>query len=116
MITYYAQKLTSIEQQYDIHDQKMLAIVKTLKQWRVYLLEAKYQTIIKSDHKNLQYFMTTKKLNEWQAQWMKTLAEYNFVIQYCKEKNNSWTNILSRKSDFIKKKNKEQEQTMLQAN
>ena len=58
----------------------MLAIVEALEWWRVYLLEAKYQTIIKSDHKNLQYFMTIKKLNKWQAQWAETLAEYDFVI------------------------------------
>ena len=81
----------------------MLAIVEALEWWKVYLLEAKHQTIIKSDHKNLQYFMTTKKLNKWQAQWAKILVEYDFIIQYCKEKNNSWTDILNRKSDFIKK-------------
>ena len=57
-----------MKQQYDIHDQEMLAIVKVLEQWKVYLLETKYQTIIKSDYKNLQYFMIIKKLNEWQAQ------------------------------------------------
>ena len=87
----------------------MLAIIKALKQWKIYLLEAKYQTIIKSNYKNLQYFMITKKLNEQQAQWAETLAKYNFIIQHCKEKNNSWTNILNRKSDFIKKESKKQE-------
>ena len=92
-----------MKQQYDIHDKEMLAIVKTLKQWKAYLQEAKYQTIIKLNHKNLQYFMTTKKLNKQQAWWAETLTEYDFVIQYCKEKNNSWTNILSRRSDLIKK-------------
>ena len=86
----------------------MLAIVEILKQWRVYLLKTKHQTIIKSDHKNLQYFMTTKKLNEWQAQWAEILAEYDFIIQYCKEKNNNWTDILNRKSDFIKNAEKKQ--------
>ena len=78
-----------MKQQYDVHDREMLAIVKTLEWWRAYLQEAKYQTIIKSDHKNLQYFMTTKKLNEWQAQWTETLAEYDFIIQHCKKKDNS---------------------------
>ena len=68
LIACYAQKLTFIEQQYDIHDWEMLAIVKALEWWRVYLLEAKHQIIIKSDHKNLQYFMMTKKLNKQQAQ------------------------------------------------
>ena len=68
LIICYTQKLTFMKQQYNIHDREMLAIVKALEKWRVYLQEAKYQTIIKSDHKNLQYFMTTKKLNEQQAQ------------------------------------------------
>ena len=47
---------------------------------------------------------------------MKTLTKYDFIIQYCKKKNNNWTDILSRKSDFIKNADEEQEQTMLQAN
>ena len=67
----------------------MLAIVEVLEQWRVYLQEAKHQTIIKSDYKNLQYFMTMKKLNEQQAWWAETLTEYDFIIQHCKEKDNS---------------------------
>ena len=91
----------------------MLAIIKALEQWRAYLQEAKHQTIIKSDHKNLQYFMTTKKLNEWQAWWAEILAEYDFVIQYYKRKNNSWTDILSKRSDFIKRKIKKKKQAML---
>ena len=53
LIACYTQKLTLTEQQYDIHDREMLAIIKALEQWRTYLQEAKYQIIIKSDHKNL---------------------------------------------------------------
>ena len=64
----------------------MLAIVKALKKWRIYLLKIKYQTIIKSNHKNLQYFMIIKKLNEWQAWWAETLVKYDFIIQHCKKK------------------------------
>ena len=94
----------------------MRAIIKTLKRWKVYLLKSKHQTIIKSDHKNLQYFMMTKKLNEQQAWWAKILAEYDFIIQYCKEKNNSWADILNRKSDFIKREIEEKKWAMLQIN
>ena len=64
LIACYTWKLTSMKQQYDIHDKEMLAIIKMLKRWKAYLQETKYQTIIKSDHKNLQYFMMTKKLNK----------------------------------------------------
>ena len=116
LIVCYAWKLTFMKQWYDVHNQKMLAIIKTLKRWRIYLLKTKYQTIIKSDHKNLQYFMITKKLNEWQAWWAETLTKYDFTIQYCKEKDNSWTDILSNRSDFIKKEIKQKKQAMLQTN
>ena len=47
---------------------------------------------------------------------MKILAEYDFIIQHCKKKDNSWADILNRKSDFIKRKIKEKEQAMLQIN
>ena len=40
--------------------------------------------------------MIIKKLNERQAQWVKILIKYNFVIQYCKEKDNAWADVLSR--------------------
>jgi len=54
-------------------------------------------------------FYDNKKLNRWQTWWAETLAEYDFVIQYCKRKNNSWADILSRKSDFIKNADEKQE-------
>ena len=60
--------------------------------------------------------MMIKKLNKWQAWWVKTLAEYDFIIQYCKEKDNSWTDILSRRSDFVKKEIEKKKQTMLWTN
>ena len=60
--------------------------------------------------------MMTKKLNKQQAWWAEILAEYDFVIQHCKEKNNNWADILSRKSDLIKKKIEQKKQAMLQIN
>ena len=60
--------------------------------------------------------MIIKKLNEWQTWWAETLAEYDFIIQYCKKKDNNWADILSRKSDFIKKTENLQEQIILQEN
>ena len=35
LITCYAWKLISIKQQYNIHDQEMLAIIEALEQWRI---------------------------------------------------------------------------------
>ena len=53
LITCYAWKLTLTEQQYDVHDREMLAIIEALEQWRTYLQKIKHQIIIKLNHKNL---------------------------------------------------------------
>jgi len=50
------------ELNYNIYNKELLAIVAALKKWRHYLKEAKYQTLIYCDHKNLIHFTTTKKL------------------------------------------------------
>ena len=44
------------------------------------------------------------------------MTEYDFIIQYCKEKDNSWADILSRRSDFVKRETEEKEQAMLWTN
>jgi len=54
--------MTPLELNYDIHDKELLAIVAALKKWRHYLEEAKHQTLIYCDHKNLVHFTTTKEL------------------------------------------------------
>jgi hypothetical protein len=59
---------------HDIHDKKLLAIVAALKEWRRYLEGAHHQIQIYTDHKNLEYFTTTKMLNRRQARWAQELA------------------------------------------
>ena len=61
-IIYYSRKMMPSELNYNIHDKELLAIVTALKKWRHYLEEAKLQTLIYCDHKNLVHFTTTKEL------------------------------------------------------
>ena len=65
-IAYLSRKLSSAEQNYDIHDKELLAIVISLEQWRVYAERAS-ELIIFTDHKNLLHFTTTKQLNRRQV-------------------------------------------------
>ncbi len=65
-IAYYSCKLTVVELNYKIHDKKLLAIVNSFKQWRVYLKESRHQIQVYTDHKNLLYFTITKVLNRRQ--------------------------------------------------
>ena len=45
--------------------------------------------------------MTTKQLSHCQARWSEFLSWFNFAIQYCPGKLNSWADALTRGSaDF----------------
>ena len=39
--------------------------------------------VIWTDHKNLEYFMTAKKLNRRQAHWSLYLARFDFKLTHC---------------------------------
>src|SRR5205814_10314240 len=50
--------------------------------WRHYLEGSKYPVNVRSDHKNLERFMTTKILNRRQARWAEILSGYDFVLDH----------------------------------
>ena len=50
-----------------------------------------------TDHKGLEYFMTTKKLTPRQARWAKFLSEFNFVVTYQSGKKNNKADALTKK-------------------
>ena len=50
-----------------------------------------------TNHKSLEYFMTTKKLTPRQIKWAKFLSEFNFVISYQSGKKNNKANALTQK-------------------
>ncbi len=100
-IAFYSKKLTDVELNYKIHNKKLLIIVNSFKQWRVYLKEFKHQIQVYTNHKNLLYFMIMKVLNWRQIKWLKKLSLYNFQIQYWKKSENLKINILSRRADHM---------------
>ena len=50
-----------------------------------------------TNHKGLEYFMTTKKLTPRQARWAEFLSEFNFVVTYQSGKKNDKADALTRK-------------------
>jgi len=66
-VAFYSKSLSPVEQNYEIHDKEMLAIIRALEEWRHFLEGARHPVEIWMDHKNLEYFMTAKKLNRCQA-------------------------------------------------
>ena len=59
-VAYFSKKLTPAECNYMIYDKKLLAIVKSFEMWRPELASAAGQVKVYTDHRNLEYFMTTK--------------------------------------------------------
>ena len=67
LVAFISKSLNATEQNYKIHNKEMLAMIRCLEAWRHYLEGAKLEFEIWTDHKNLQYFMTSQKLNRRQV-------------------------------------------------
>ena len=98
-MAFYSKSLSSVEQNYEIYDKEMLAIIRTLKEWRHFLKEATHLVEIWTNHKNLEYFMTAKKLNCCQACWSLHLARFDFLLHYHPERTMGKPDALSRRAD-----------------
>jgi hypothetical protein len=55
-------KFTSAEENYDVYDKELLAVVISLEYWRIYA-ESYSDLVILLDYKNLVNFTITKTLN-----------------------------------------------------
>jgi hypothetical protein len=82
----------------------MLAIIRALEEWRAELegLQAEHPFLIYSDHRALEYFMTTKKLSARQARWAEFLSRYHFTLMYRAGTTNERADALSRKDEDVK--------------
>ena len=100
-IAFYSRTLTSAEQNYDIFNKELLAIVASLRNWRIYLEGAAHQVTCFTDHSNLVPFTTSKELNRRQARWYELLGSYDFVIKHIPGSTNSKADALSRRPDYM---------------
>jgi len=48
---------------YDVHDKEMATIVAAFQEWAYMFMSVDDQMLVYTDHKNLEYFNTTKTLN-----------------------------------------------------
>ena len=96
---YYSKKNSPAECNYEIYDKEMLAIIRCLEEWDAELRSVKFE--IRTDHKNLEYFMTVKKLTERQIKWSLMLFKYDFVINYITGKSNERADALSKREQDV---------------
>ena len=110
-VAFISKSLNTTERNYEIHDKEMLAVIRCLEVWRHYLEEAKLEFKIWTDHKNLQYFMTSQKLNHRQARWALYLSQFNFTLKHVLGKSMEKADRLSKRLDWqegVEKDNKDQ--------
>ena len=104
-VAFFSCKHSPQEINYEIYDKKLLAIIKSFEEWHPMLERAGLPIKIPTDHRNLQYFMSTKQLSHRQACWSKFLSRFNFVIQYRLGKLGAKPDALTRRSgDLLKER------------
>ena len=96
-IAFLSRMMQLAEQNYEIYDKELLAIVEALAKWRQYLLDTAEPFEVWTDHENLKYFREPHKLNRQQAQWYLKLQDYDFTLKHILGKTNTKADILSRK-------------------
>jgi hypothetical protein len=88
-----------VEQNYEIHDTEMLAIIQGLEKWRYYLEGARHPVEIWTDHKNLEYFRVTQELNHQQVRWSLYLSCSDFTLHHKPGQSMGKLDALSRWAD-----------------
>src|SRR5487761_1770368 len=81
-IAYYSATFTPTERNYDIYEQELLAIIKAITHWRPYLIWTKEPFTIHTDHANLLYWKSPRKLNRRTARWHSKLQDYHFELKH----------------------------------
>ena len=66
-MAYFLKTIALAEYNYKIYDKEMLAIVRSLAEWRLELQGVVQRVKIYIDYKALEYFITTKQLTSRQA-------------------------------------------------
>jgi len=108
-ISFYSKTMQPAERNYDIYDKELLAVIQCLKEWRHHLEGAVEQIKIITDHKNLEWFLTTKQLTRRQARWAEFIADFDLIIVYRPGKESGKPDALSRRPDHEPQETQERE-------
>ncbi|KAI3364204.1 hypothetical protein L3Q82_010812 [Scortum barcoo] len=89
-------RLSPAERNYDIGNRELLAVKLALEEWRHWLEGSKQPFLVWTDHKNLEYIRSAKRLNSRQARWSLFLTRFNFTLSYRPGSRNVKPDALSR--------------------
>ena len=102
-VAFHSRSFNPAELNYDTHDKELLAIFEAFKHWRQYFEGSGTPIDVVTDHKNLEYFATTKLLTRRQARWSEFLSQFNMVIRFRPGKLGAKPDALTRRWDVYRK-------------
>ncbi|KAG1928442.1 retrotransposable element [Pimephales promelas] len=97
---FFSHRLSPAERNYDIGNRELLAVKLALEEWRHWLEGSGVPFIVWTDHKNLEYIRTAKRLNSRQARWALFFGRFDFTLSYRPGSKNIKPDALSRIFDF----------------
>ena len=98
-IAFHSRTFTPPELNYNVHDKELLAIFEAFKIWRHYLKGSPTSVDVVMDHKNLEYFSTTKLLTHRQVRWSEFLCQFNLTICFRPSCLGTKPDVLTRRWD-----------------
>ena len=93
---FFSRRFLPAEENYDVGNRELLAVVAALEEWRHWLEGAEHPFTIWTDHKNLTFIRATKRLNGRQARWASFLSRFDFTLTYRPGSRNTKADALSR--------------------
>ncbi len=92
---YFSHHLSPAERHYDIGNRELLAFKLALEGWRHWLKGWGAPFIFWTDHKNLEYIKSAKRLNSRQALWALFFGRFDFSISYLPGSKNIKPDVIS---------------------
>uniref|UniRef100_A0A8C1QKT9 Gypsy retrotransposon integrase-like protein 1 n=1 Tax=Cyprinus carpio TaxID=7962 RepID=A0A8C1QKT9_CYPCA len=93
---FFSHRLSPAERNYDIGNRELLAVKLALEEWRHWLEGSGVPFIVWTDHKNLEYIRSAKRLNSRQARWALFFGRFDFALSYRPGSKNIKPDSLSR--------------------
>ena len=95
---YFSRTFTVAQQNYNIYDRELLAVILALEKWQQYLQGTQHPITIITNHKNLSYIKDHRKLSRQQACWSLFLQDFNIVWQVTPGTKMALANALFRRN------------------
>ena len=102
-VAFHSRSFNPTELNYDVHDKELFVIYEAFRIWRHYLDGSATPIDVVTDHKNLEYFSTTKILNRRQARWSEYLCQFNLAIRFRPGRLGAKPDALTRRWDVYAK-------------